>query len=320
MTLAYYDPARVTELLDYSGCIEAVRAAMVALSCAGRAQPLRQIVSLDEKQLFGVMPGDLLACGNFGAKLVSVFPDPAHAGRSRHQGIVVVFDASDGAPLCIADAETITLIRTACATAAATDALARKDAKTLAVFGCGSQAESHVRAISQVRTLEKVVIWGRNSERANNLAHRLTDELGLNVSGTTDGESAAAADVLCTVTGSSVPVLFGRWLKPGCHVNLVGSSYLGPVEVDSELVERGRYFADYLPGILAQASEFALARDSGAIDDSHVAGEIGQVFSGAVEGRQSPDQVTIYKSLGHVVQDLAAASYVHQKALNGNSK
>lgn len=321
MTLASYDHNAVAQLLDYAGCIEAVREAMIVLSCSERLQPLRQIVTLGDKRLFGVMPGDLLGCDIFGAKLVSVFPDPCYLGRSRHQGIVTVFDASDGSLLCTADAESVTLIRTACATAAATDALARKDARSLSVFGSGAQAESHIRAISQVRALDKVVIWARTLERAASLANKLTNELELDVSATTDGESAASdADILCTVTASLTPVLLGRWLMPGCHVNLVGSSYLGPVEVDTELVKRGRFFADYMPGVLAQASEFAVARDVGAIDNSHAVGEIGEVFANKIEGRQSTDQVTIYKSLGHVVQDLAAATYVHQKAQNGTRK
>jgi ornithine cyclodeaminase len=129
------------------------------------------------------------------------------------------------------------------------------------------------------------------------------------------GEAAERADVICTVTSSPEPVLLSEWVKPGTHINLVGSSYLGPVEVDSALVARARYVADYRPGVLAQAAELAVARDAGLVDDTHVIGEIGEVLSGRLEARQSDEEVTIYKSLGHVVQDLAAAAYVHRRAM-----
>jgi ornithine cyclodeaminase len=120
--------------------------------------------------------------------------------------------------------------------------------------------------------------------------------------------------VICTVTSSAKPVILGEWVKPGTHVNLVGSSYLGPVEVDTDLVAKARYIADYRPGVLAQAAELAVARASGAVDDSHVVGEIGEVLAGRIPGREDESQITIYKSLGHVAQDLAAAAYLHGRA------
>jgi ornithine cyclodeaminase len=140
-------------------------------------------------------------------------------------------------------------------------------------------------------------------------------ELDLTIIPVSDGrEAAERADVICTVTSSSEPVLLGEWVRPGTHVNLVGSSYLGPVEVDTALVARARYVADYRPGVLAQAAELALAREVGMIDDTHVIGEIGDVLAGRVRGRENDHQITIYKSLGHVVQDLAAAAYLRERA------
>ena len=119
--------------------------------------------------------------------------------------------------------------------------------------------------------------------------------------------------MICTVTSSSEPVLFGDWVRPGTHINLVGSSLLGPVEVDTALVAKARFIADYRPGVLAQGAELAIARDSGALDDSHVVGEIGEVLSGRIPGRENDSQITIYKSLGHVAQDLASAVYLHER-------
>ena len=315
MTIAFYDAARVEELLDYPGCIEAMRRAMIALSSGERPQPLRQIFTVGKDQMFGTMPGELAALSTFGAKLISVFDDPDRPGRTRHQGVVVAYDGETGAVTCIADAEPITKIRTACATAAATDALARADAEVLTIFGTGLQAESHLKALPLVRPFREILLWGQTAEKACDLAGRMSEELGREILPVSDGQEAAArADVICTVTSSAQPILLSEWVKPGAHVNLVGSSYLGPVEVDTALVARARYVADYRPGVLAQGAELAAARNAGLVDDTHVIGEIGDVLAGRVQARENDSQVTIYKSLGHVVQDLAAAAYLRERA------
>lgn len=318
MSITFYDAAQVEALLDYPGCIEAMRNAMIALSSGERPQPLRQIFTVDNG-VFGTMPGELSALSTFGAKLVSVFPDPAKPGRTRHQGVVITYDGKTGAVSCIADAEPITKIRTACATAVATDALARKDAEVLAIFGTGLQAEAHLRALPLVRPFREILLWGQSPERSRELAEYLSGELEHKITPIADGrEAAAKAGVICTVTSSSAPVLFGEWVKPGTHINLVGSSLLGPVEVDSALVVMARFVADYRPGVLAQGAEFAVARDAGLVDDSHVIGEIGEVLAGRLRARENDDQVTIYKSLGHVAQDLAAAAYLNKRAKASN--
>src|SRR3954453_16583124 len=156
MTLSFHDTAQVEDLLDYPGCIGAMRRAMMALSTGERPQPLRQIFAVGQDAMFGTMPGELSALSTFGAKLVSVFGDPDRPGRTRHEGVVVAYDGTTGAISCIADAEPVTRIRTACATAVATDALARADADVLAVFGTGVQAESHLRALPLVRPFREI--------------------------------------------------------------------------------------------------------------------------------------------------------------------
>jgi ornithine cyclodeaminase len=222
--------------------------------------------------------------------------------------------ANNESSSCIADAVPVTKIRTACATAAATDALARADAEVLAIFGTGIQAEAHLQALPLVRPFREILLWGQSSDKARALAEKMSKVLDQPITVVADGEHAAArADVICTVTSSTAPVLLGAWVKPGTHVNLVGSSYLGPVEVDSALVANARYVADYRPGVLAQASELAVAREAGVVDDTHVIGEIGEVFAGRIAGRENDQQITIYKSLGHVAQDLAAAAYLQRR-------
>lgn len=307
----HYDGEAVRARLDYPGCIAAVRAAMTALSQDRREQPLRSITNLGGGQLFAQMPGMLSGTDDFGAKLISVFPDREREGRSAHRGVVVLFNGESGEVRCVADAGEITHIRTGCASAVATDALARPDARRLAIFGCGSQAESHILALAQVREFEAIGVWGRNTEEARYFAERMTDQTGLHI--VCDEEPsrlAGEADVICTVTSSATPILRGEWVRPGTHINAVGSSYAGPVEVDTPLVAASRYFVDYRPSALAAAAEFLAAKATGAIDGSHIVGEIGEVLSGSVRGRTSRDEITFYKSLGHIVQDLAASRYL----------
>ena len=313
--IRFFDAAEVEALLDYPGCIEAMRKAMTALSSGERPQPLRQIWPVGDGEVWGIMPGELSALSTFGAKLISVFHEPDGSGRTRHQGVVVAYDGETGAVRAIADAEPITKIRTACATAAATDALARKDAEVLAIFGTGLQAESHLHAMPLVRPFREILLWGQSPERTRELAERMGREIGREIMPVADGrEAAERADVICTVTSSPTPILLNEWVKDGTHINLVGSSVLGPIEVDPPLVARARYVADYRPGVIAQGAELAAARDAGLVDDSHVIAEIGEVFAGRVKARENDEQVTIYKSLGHVAQDLAAVAYLNERA------
>ncbi|MGH8295416.1 MAG: ornithine cyclodeaminase family protein [Steroidobacteraceae bacterium] len=310
-----YGPEEVRSLLDYEGCIAAVRAAMARSAAEGIAQPLRNIVEIAPGRLFGLMPGRLAAPEGFGAKVISVFPRAARPGRAAHQGVVVLFERESGEIACIADAGEVTEIRTGAASAVATDLLARPDATTLAIFGCGVQAASHIRALMRVRQLQQVLVWGRSPERAREFATRMEEETRLRVRAVADGHEAAAnADVICTVTGSPRPVLLGEWVRPGTHVNAVGSSHAGPAEIDNALVAASRYIVDSRRSALAAAAEFLLAKEAGLIDDRHIVAEIGEVLLGRVPGRTSAGQITLYKSLGHIVQDLAAVSYLHRCA------
>jgi ornithine cyclodeaminase len=226
--------------------------------------------------------------------------------------VVVLFDGESGHPVCIADAEAITTIRTAAATTVATEALARPDAKTLAIFGYGTQADAHVTALTSVRKYERIVVWGRSMDRAGEFARRHSEIAGLPVEAASSAEAAAReSDVICTVTNATTPILLGRWVRPGTHVNAVGSSFAGPVEVDSDLVVASRYIADSRRSALAQAAEFLNAKAAGLVHDDHVVAEIGEVLAHLAPGRVSASDITLYKSLGHIVQDLAAARYLY---------
>ena len=166
-----------------------------------------------------------------------------------------------------------------------------------------------------MRRLSAIRIWGRDPGRADKAARTLSAEFGVPVSAASDVEAAvASADIICTVSSAAEPILKGAWVAPGTHVNVVGSSFAGPTEIDHDLVVRARFIADYREGVLAQGAEFLKAKAAGLVGDDHVVGEIGEVLDGRLEGRQSADQVTLYKSLGHVVQDLAAAQALYEAA------
>ena len=203
-------------------------------------------------------------------------------------------------------------IRTAAASAVATDALARKNARRLVLLGYGEQAKTHARAISKVRDLESIVVWGPSPDRSRSFAERMQTELGVPISiAATAQDAATRADIICTVTSAREPILKGEWVRPGTHVNVVGSSYAGPAEVDNDLVARSRFIADSREGVLQQGAEFLRAKAAGLVGDEHVVAEIGEVLAGKVEGRRSPEEITIYKSLGHIVQDLAAVQALY---------
>jgi ornithine cyclodeaminase/alanine dehydrogenase-like protein (mu-crystallin family) len=306
--MRFIDREEVARRLTYEMCIPLVRDAMMAFSRGETKQLLRSIITLSDGRLFGVMPGAMGVQAPFGAKLISVFHENFARGIQSHQGLVILFDPETGAPVCVLHAGEITAIRTAAASAVATDALARKDARRMAILGYGEQAATHARAISKVRHLESIVIWGRSPERARAFAERLQTELAIPVSAAAAvPEAVAQADIICTVTSAAEPILKGAWVRPGTHLNLVGSSHAVPVEVDNDLVVRSRFIADSREGVLAQGAEFLRAKRAGLIGDDHIVAEIGQVLSGEVPGRRTAEEITVYKSLGHIVQDLASA-------------
>jgi ornithine cyclodeaminase/alanine dehydrogenase-like protein (mu-crystallin family) len=315
--MRFIDREEVARRLTYEKCIPIVRDAMIAFSRGETRQLLRSIIPLADGRMFGVMPGAMGPRAPFGAKLISVFPENFALGIQSHQGLVILFDPKSGAPVCVVHAGEVTAIRTAAASAVATDALSRKNSRRMAILGYGEQAATHARAISKVRLLDSITIWGRAPERASEFAERMQAELAVPVgsSGTVE-EAVAEADIICTVTSAAEPILKGAWVRPGTHLNLVGSSHAGPTEVDNDLVVRSRFIADSREGVLNQGAEFLRAKAAGLIGDDHIVAEIGQVLAGDIAGRRSDEEITIYKSLGHVVQDLATAWFLYSQPEN----
>jgi ornithine cyclodeaminase len=306
--MRFIDREEVSRRLTYEVCIPIVREAMIAFSRGETKQLLRSIIPLSDGRLFGIMPGALGAKAPFGAKLISVFPENFAKGIQSHQGLVILFDPESGAPVCVVHAGEVTAIRTGAASAMATDALARKDACRLALLGYGEQAQTHARAISKIRKLESITVWGRSFQRAKDFVTKMKNEMSVPASAAESvPEAVKDADIICTLTSSYDPILKAEWVQPGTHLNVVGSSHAGPAEIDNALVVRSRFFVDSREGVLQQGGEFLRAKAAGLMGDDHIVGEIGQVLAGDVPGRRSAEEITIYKSLGHVVQDLATA-------------
>lgn len=302
--------------LTWEVCIPLVREAMIALSRGVTRQLPRSIIDLDEGRAFGLMPGAMGPGQVFGAKLISVYPENFAKGVQSHQGLVTIFEPQTGAVAAIVHAGEVTAIRTAAASAVATDALARPEASRLAILGYGEQAREHAHAMAQVRDLTELRVWGRSPDKAEAFARRIGDELGVAARAASGVEAAIdGADIVCATTASVEPILLGAQVGEGTHVNLVGSSRAGPREADDDLVARARFFADHRQGVLLQGAEFLHAKAAGRVDDAHVLGEIGEVLDGRLAGRVSPADVTVYKSLGSIVQDLATAGWLTEAAL-----
>lgn len=317
MKVLLLDHDQVTRLLPMRECVRLMRDALAAFARGDAVLPLRSMVRLpDGSGLLGLMPGYLGDPPSFGLKVVSVMPGNHGTAYDSHQGVVMLFGLRHGEPLAILDASAITAIRTAAASAAATDVLAREDAGDLAILGSGVQARTHLEAMTAVRPLRRVRVWSRtraNAERFARAHSALAGGPAIEVAGTAE-DAVRGADLVCTTTAAPAPVLRGAWLAPGAHVNAVGACFAGTRELDTEAVRRARLFTDCRESCVNESGDFRIARAEGAIGDDHLLGEIGAVFLGRVPGRASGDDVTLYESLGIAIEDLAAAHHLHAAA------
>jgi ornithine cyclodeaminase len=307
----------IRRLLPMPECIGLMTDALVTLARGDAINPLRHGIRLPhDLGILGLMPGYLGVPHTFGLKVVSVFPGNHGTGYDSHQGVVTLFETEHGCPIAILDASEITAIRTAAATAVATRLLAREDAATLALIGTGVQARTHLDAMMAVRSIREVRVFSRDANRRTRFAEQRSSALGVRVVAMDSARDAVTgADIVCTTTSSREPVVFGDWLAPGCHVNAVGSSVRWARELDTAAVLKSRLFVDRVESTVNEAGDFLFPKSEGTIDDDHIVGEIGDILTGELAGRTSPDEITLFKSLGLAVEDLAAAHYVHQRAV-----
>lgn len=304
--------SEVEAKLGMADCIEIMRSAMIAASTGGTTRLERQFMPIPNADgKMALMPGTMDDPACFGIKLVCKYARPSGDPLGTHVGMVMLFDSVKGIPLAMVEGSALTGIRTAAASGLATDLLAREDSTRLAIIGTGEQAARHVSAMCVVRPIERLDVWGRNLGRAETFARAMAEKHGIvTEANLTCAAAVADADIVCTTTSAAEPILFGSDLSEGQHLNLVGSAIPTTAEVDDEAVARGRFFVDSREAALAAAGELLSAIERGAVDESHIAGEIGEVADGRVTGRRSREEVTLYKSLGISAQDLAAAHYL----------
>jgi len=310
----------VAKLLPMRDCIQVMRDALGALARGKALVPLRMVMRMpDASGFLGVMPGQIGRDGEsegaLGMKAVSVFPGNARRGIDTHQGAVLLFEPDTGRLSALLDGAAITAIRTAAVSGLATDLLARKDAAELAILGAGVQARTHLEAIAAVRSLRRVRIWSRNPEHARNLARESVARYPATIDAVPTAEAAVrGADVVATVTASPQPVLQRPWVKDGAHINAVGSSIPTTREIDTATMAAARLFVDRRESALNEAGDVLIAMREGGFGANHIQAELGEVIVGTDPGRRSATELTLFKSLGLAVEDVASAAFILKRA------
>jgi ornithine cyclodeaminase/alanine dehydrogenase-like protein (mu-crystallin family) len=299
------DEEDVRRLLPMADCIDAMAGALRSLAQGEVFNPLRPVFRPpNQPSLMGLMPahrgGD---ASLWSLKALTIVPGNSSRGLDSHQGFVALFDGESGEPRALMNAGGITAIRTAAVSGVATRLLAREDVRTLAILGSGTQALSHLDAMHAVRDFERVVVWSASGRSLDGAESAATAE-----------DAVRGADVLCTTTASAEPVVQREWLKPGVHINAVGSSIPTARELDSQTVADASLFVDRRESTLNEAGDFLIPQREGLIGPDHIRAELGELLLGTAAGRISNDELTLFKSLGLGVEDLAAGELVLQRA------
>ncbi|RMD91850.1 MAG: ornithine cyclodeaminase family protein [Calditrichaeota bacterium] len=306
----------VYDLLPMAECMEVMAETLKTLARGDGVNPLRSALKFpDGNGLLGLMPAYLASPPSTGVKVVTVMPGNHGTEFDSHQGFVLLFEINHGCPLAVLEASSITAIRTAAVSGVATRLLARKDAKKLAILGSGVQARSHLEAMLNARDISEITVWSRTGANAQKFAEQQSRKHKIKiVVAETPRAAVANADIICTTTSASEPVLKGEWISAGAHINAVGACLPKCRELDTEAVLHSRLFVDRRESALNEAGDFLIPKAEGAIGDSHIVGEIGEILLGKVPARQSEEEITLFKSLGLGVEDLGAAYYIYEKA------
>ncbi len=302
----------VRQALPMEAAIEAMRAAFVALAEERVQMPLRsQLEVAAHAGLSLIMPAAITGTGEaLAVKVVSLFDRNPEHGLARIQGAVLAMDPSNGTPLALLDGAALTAIRTGATSGLATDLLARSDAHTVAVFGAGVQGRTQLEAMCCVREVCTVLVCDPNAVAAQQMVEEMKGRgrIPVDIQAVDADTAAARADVLCTATVSPTPVFADQELKPGCHVNAIGSFQPEVQEIPAATVARARVFVDNRQAALAESGDLIQPLRAGLITADHVAAEIGQLLIEHCVGRTTPEEITLFKSVGLAVQDAAAAS------------
>jgi alanine dehydrogenase len=302
--------------LTMQDCIEAVEAAQIQFSAGETIMPTRLVVPLPGGASHFSMPAALPGLPALGSKSIALFPANAARGLPTILGVVVLNDPETGAVLAVLNGQRLTAVRTAAASAVATRALARPESRTLALLGTGIQAESHLRAMTEVLQLETVHVASRTRESARRFVEEQRDlypDLEL-IAEHCFEDAIRAADVICTLTAAKRPVTHVDWIRPGAHINAVGAHRPTDQEIDPETMLRARVVVDSREANLSECGDCMVPIAEGLFGPEHVSDEIGEVLAGRRTGRSSDTEITIYESCGLAVQDIAAAAAAYRAA------
>jgi ornithine cyclodeaminase/alanine dehydrogenase-like protein (mu-crystallin family) len=311
MPIRILNEADVHKCLPPAACAEAMEQTLAALARGELSFPLRSVFRAEGSSGFlGLMPayrgGDRPL---YALKAVCIYPEnPAKHGIDAHQGGVLLYDGETGELTAVVDGAALTAVRTAAVTAVATRALARPGSSDLAIIGAGSQARAHLEALAEAMPLERVRIASRTLAHARDLASEASTRHPFSIEAVGSvADAMRGADVVVTVSTAAEPIVDAEHLEPGMHVNLVGSSIARTREITGAALARTRFFVDRRESTVNESGDYLMALREGAIDDSHIVAELGEVLAGLAQGRTSPDEITAFKSLGIAVEDLAAA-------------
>ena len=314
LILSETDVKRLVEIPDL---IEVLEAAHIQLSTGKAVMPVRLVVPLPQIQgRITSMPAYLSEANALGMKVVTYFQENPKRGLPAILATIMLYDTETGKISAIMDGSYITAIRTACASAMATKALANGQTPVMGILGAGVQARAHILALSRVREITTIKIYSPSGKSAQTLKEEIEPEVGVKIDPVDSAEKAVRdVDLLVTVTTAKEPILKAGWLKPGVHINAVGSHRPDLREIDGETLKRAKVFVDSREAIIAECGDILLAIKERAITADHIAGEIGEVLSGKATGRKSTEEITLYKSVGVAIQDVATAQLVYRKAV-----
>ncbi len=314
MQLTLLSAADIRTALPMRDAIEAMKDAFAAFSSGRAVVPLRPVILVPPAEGMMLVKPAYVEDRGLGAKLVSVFPGNAQHGKPTVNGLVILVDPETGEPTALCDGAFVTSWRTGAASGAATDVLARPDAKIGAVLGCGAQGRTQALAIDCVRSLEEIRLYDPSAEKASVFVEKMQPQIAARLVPVSAAQEAVEdADVICTATTSGTPVLEGRLLAPGAHVNGIGSFTAEMQEIDVAAVARSRVFVDSLESARAEAGDLVIAHRQGETRPEDWT-EIGLVFDGSAPGRRSAEEMTLFKSVGVAVQDIAACALALERA------
>lgn len=315
MKVLIVNQEEVRRIFPMDECIEVMEHAFLSLAGGKITQPLRAIMAVPGGSVLAMMPSYNADIQALGAKIISVFPGNHGTEFDAHQGIVLLYEAVHGSLKAIIDATAVTGIRTAAVSAVATRKLANPETKSLAILGAGTQGRAHLEAMRLLFDFDRVSVWDLFPESARRFAEIESKRTGLDIRYATSVEEAVSDhDLICTTTPAKEPIVRGSWIKSGAHINAIGACTPVTRELDSEAVRMSCLFVDRLESTMREAGDFIIAKTEGLIDDTHIRGELGDLLAGKINGRQSKDEITLFKAVGLAMQDLASAQYIYEKA------